>query len=65
MDVDNANPWGRAPFLDVRQLAAYLRVPVLTAYDWRKRLEIGGVRKAAARLEWRSAASGRASCTCA
>lgn len=35
MDVDNANPWGLDPFLDVRELAEYLGVPVSTVYDWR------------------------------
>ena len=31
------NPWGLEPLLDVKELAAYLHVPVSTVYDWRTR----------------------------
>lgn len=40
MDTEHAaagNPWGLEPLLDVGELAAYLRVPVSTVYDWRTR----------------------------
>ncbi|WP_447925376.1 helix-turn-helix domain-containing protein [Georgenia muralis] len=34
-DVTSGNPWGLEPLLDVHDLAACLRVPVATVYDWR------------------------------
>ncbi len=40
MDTEHSptgNPWGLEPLLDVGELAAYLGVPVSTAYDWRTR----------------------------
>lgn len=40
MDTDHTaadNPWGLEPLLDVDELAAYLRVPISTVYDWRTR----------------------------
>ena len=40
MDTDHTaaeNPWGLESLLDVGELAAYLRVPVSTVYDWRTR----------------------------
>lgn len=40
MDIERAavgNPWGLEPLLDVKELAAYLQVPVSTVYDWRTR----------------------------
>ncbi|WP_415853650.1 helix-turn-helix domain-containing protein [Sinomonas sp. G460-2] len=40
MDTDHTaaeNPWGLDSLLDVGELAAYLRVPVSTVYDWRTR----------------------------
>lgn len=40
MDTEHAaadNPWGLEPLLDVGELAAYLRIPVSTVYDWRTR----------------------------
>ena len=35
MSIDDANRWGLEPFLDVRELADYLGVPLSTVYDWR------------------------------
>lgn len=35
MEHTNPLPAGLEPFLDVRQLADYLGVPVSTVYDWR------------------------------
>ena len=40
MDIEHAsagNPWGLEPLLHVKELAAYLHVPVSTVYDWRTR----------------------------
>ena len=40
MDTEHAaaeTRWGLEPLLDVTELAAYLRVPVSTVYDWRTR----------------------------
>jgi excisionase family DNA binding protein len=39
MDTEHApeNLWGLETLLDVGELAAYLRVPVSTVYDWRTR----------------------------
>lgn len=40
IDTDHTtadNPWGLEPLLDVGELAAYLRVPISTVYDWRTR----------------------------
>lgn len=40
MDIERTaagNPWGLEPLLDVKELAAYLHVPVSTVYDWRTR----------------------------
>jgi excisionase family DNA binding protein len=35
MEHTNPLPAGLEPFLDIRQLADYLGVPVSTVYDWR------------------------------
>lgn len=35
MDQNELNRLGLEPFLDVRQLAEYLGVPVSTVYEWR------------------------------
>ncbi len=32
-----AASWGLEPLIDVAELAAYLGVPISTAYDWRTR----------------------------
>lgn len=35
MDHNDPARWGLEPFLDMRELADYLGVPVSTVYEWR------------------------------
>jgi len=36
--TSGGNPWELEPLLDVKELPAYLHVPVSTVYDWRTRV---------------------------